>query len=180
MTFKVVKQLNRIGAMDIFMKLTDEWKCFFSQLVHTYPAVLNPSQCAFLYWYEENIKTCCAFVLARCHHGVFYDIVNHPFLKIKLDWHIVPTVRFLLFSFPMMSGTCTQKKTANKIATEGNFRWFSQELSVWAAWRARGLAIIHNENIFRKTSDRRWSECLNPKQSWIGTSVFPFSSKKSR
>ena len=49
MTFKVVKQLNPIVEMGFFMKLTAGWKFCFSQLVHMYPAVLNPSWCDFIY-----------------------------------------------------------------------------------------------------------------------------------
>ena len=41
---------------------------------------------------------------------------------------------FLFFSLLMMSGTRTQKKTADEIPVEGNCQRFSQGASVWSAW----------------------------------------------
>ena len=67
----------------------------------------------FKYWSVENIKTCRAFFWARCHHGLFSDIVDCPFPDKKLIKILFWLAVFLLFGFLVMSGTCTQKKCQN-------------------------------------------------------------------
>ena len=61
--------------------------------------------------------------MARCHHGLCSGIVNIPLPNIKLYWHLVPTGSFLLFGFPMISGTRTQKNF-DEIPAERNCQPF--------------------------------------------------------
>ena len=58
--------------------------------------------------------------LSRCHHGVCSDIVDRPFPNIKLDQNLVPTGSFFVVHFADDVRDVYTKKTADKVAVEGN------------------------------------------------------------
>ena len=59
----------------------------------------EPHLVRFLYWSVDNIKTCRALSLERCHHVVCSHIFDRPLRNIKLDRHLVPTGSFFVFQF---------------------------------------------------------------------------------
>ena len=62
--------------------------------------------------------------MAQCHHGICYDIVNHPLRNMKLDQHLVLIGSFFVVWFSDYVRDVYAKQTSKEIAAEGNCQQF--------------------------------------------------------